>query len=95
MLRLKGIDVAELIGVFNLSDSVSVDAKLDGTLPFALGPAGVRFVAAACEEVIGRAREGLNGEAAKRSRRIEWRRSGRRVACLRRERGRARRPAPV
>ena len=67
-LRLKGIDVADLIGTFNLSDSMSVDAKLDGVLPFALGPAGVRLsggrVFATAPGRLSIRREALNGVVA-------------------------------
>ncbi|MEO6338830.1 MAG: YdbH domain-containing protein [Caulobacteraceae bacterium] len=68
VLRLKGIDVGELIGTFNLSDAVSVDAKVDGVLPFALGPAGVRLsggkVFATGPGRLSIRREALNGVVA-------------------------------
>ena len=39
VLRLKGVDLQALIAALNLSDAVSLQARVDGALPFALTPA--------------------------------------------------------
>ena len=40
-LVLKQLDLGELVSGSSLADSVSITAKIDGSVPFSLGPAGV------------------------------------------------------
>ncbi len=45
VVRLHGVDVQQLLAGLNLADAMNVQAKVNGELPFALGPAGVRLAA--------------------------------------------------
>ena len=45
VLRLQGVDLQRLIDALNLSHAVSLQAKVDGTLPFSLQPAAGRTTA--------------------------------------------------
>ena len=42
VLTLKQLDLGELVAGSSLADSVSIQARVDGTVPFTAGPAGVR-----------------------------------------------------
>lgn len=44
VLHLAGIDVGELIARSSLADKLKLQAKLSGSVPFSLGPEGVRFI---------------------------------------------------
>jgi len=43
-LRLQNINVQTLVAAAGLADRMSVQARIDGTVPFTIGPDGVRFV---------------------------------------------------
>ncbi len=42
-LFLKDVDLGEMVKVLNLASAVSIQARIDGVLPFAFGPAGLRL----------------------------------------------------
>jgi hypothetical protein len=43
-LRLENVDLTPLIAAAGLADRVNIMARIDGNLPFATGPDGIRFV---------------------------------------------------
>jgi hypothetical protein len=42
-LRLADVDLGEIVAGFNLSDSVTIEARIEALLPFNLSPEGLRF----------------------------------------------------
>lgn len=42
-LRIKSLDLAELMAAFNLSESVAVQARIDGALPFVASGGAIKF----------------------------------------------------
>jgi hypothetical protein len=42
-LRIKSLDLAELLAAFNLSESVAVQARIDGALPFEASGGAIKF----------------------------------------------------
>lgn len=42
-LRLADVDLGEILTTFNLSDSVTMQARIEALLPFSLSPEGLRF----------------------------------------------------